>query len=407
MRLTLTTTTGQIRSDPVPTAIMAAGVWLLLSVTMFEAMSERGVHMEAPPLTPPIRNLSIDPAQRRLTWEWGGGGTRAEGGALGPRFLCRKEGRDPVRADPAGHSCSFPALSHCHVTNFTVFPEGQEKDAAHLCFQPRDPNRAAAARNLHCWVHDVDWLSCRWGRGPGATRDVRYRMFLRDARHSPDHDRECPRYEVDSQGSRVGCAVGEAGTLASLITVTVNGSGGAHGVHAPVSCTDADIDMAAVEVLAPPVLTAECESTGARVRWAPQSRFQTAFVFTLQINQSSQTEPKLEMVYETEIKVPTLDTVSVRVKATALDSGVESDWSKAWSLDCGPTATLATPMTSLLLAGAGAVLTVMAVLLLCWRKSLLSRLFPPIPRMRVLPGPEMVAWVEAPENCEVTLVTDN
>lgn len=363
--------------------------------------------MEAPPLTPPIRNLSIDPAQRRLTWEWGGGGTRAEGGALGPRFLCRKEGRDPVRADPAGHSCSFPALSHCHVTNFTVFPEGQEKDAAHLCFQPRDPNRAAAARNLHCWVHDVDWLSCRWGRGPGATRDVRYRMFLRDARHSPDHDRECPRYEVDSQGSRVGCAVGEAGTLASLITVTVNGSGGAHGVHAPVSCTDADIDMAAVEILAPPVLTAECESTGARVRWAPQSRFQTAFVFTLQINQSSQTEPKLEMVYETEFKVPTLDTVSVRVKATALDSGVESDWSKAWSLDCGPTATLATPMTSLLLAGAGAVLTVMAVLLLCWRKSLLSRLFPPIPRMRVLPGPEMVAWVEAPENCEVTLVTDN
>lgn len=65
-------------------------------------------------------------------------------------------------------------------------------------------------------------------------------------RHSPDHDRECPRYEVDAQGSRVGCAVGEAGTLASLITVTVNGSGGAHGVHAPVSCTDADIDMAAV-----------------------------------------------------------------------------------------------------------------------------------------------------------------
>lgn len=49
----------------------------------------------------------------------------------------------------------------------------------------------------------------------------------------------------------------------------------------------------------------------------------------------------------------------------------------------------------------------MAVLLLCWRKSLLSRLFPPIPRMRVPPGPEMVTWVEAPEDCEVTLVTNN
>lgn len=41
-------------------------------------------------------------------------------------------------------------------------------------------------------------------------------------------------------------------------------------------------------------------------------------------------------VYETEFKVPTLDTVSVRVKATALDSGVESDWSKAWSLGEAP-----------------------------------------------------------------------
>lgn len=173
MRLTPTLTTGQIRWNPVPTPIMAAGVWLLLSITLLQAMSDRGVHMEA--LS--IRNLSIDPARRRLTWEWTG--------AAVPRFLCRKEGREPVRADPAGHSCSFPTLSHCHVTNFTVFLEGHENDAAHLRFQPRDPNRAAAAHGLRCWVHDVDWLSCRWGRGPGATQDVRYRMFLRDARLLP------------------------------------------------------------------------------------------------------------------------------------------------------------------------------------------------------------------------------
>lgn len=174
MRLTPTLTTRQIRSDPVPTPIMAAGVWLLLSIALLQAMSKRGVYMEAPS----IRNLCIDPAQRRLTWEL----TGAEVGAFGPRFLCRKEGRKPVRADPTGHSCSFPTLSHCHVTNFTVFPEGHENDAAHLRFQPPDPNRAAAALNLRCWVHDLNWLSCRWGRGPGATRDVRYRMFLRDAR---------------------------------------------------------------------------------------------------------------------------------------------------------------------------------------------------------------------------------
>lgn len=120
--------------------------------------------MEAPSLATPIGNLRIDPAQRRLTWEFGGSKTGAEGGAMSPRFLCRKEGRDPVwvsggagpgagpgwmeqvlsvnplatscrpQADPASHSCSFPALSHCHVTDFTVFPEGREKDAAHVRF---------------------------------------------------------------------------------------------------------------------------------------------------------------------------------------------------------------------------------------------------------------------------------
>lgn len=41
-------------------------------------------------------------------------------------------------------------------------------------------------------------------------------------------------------------------------------------------------------------------------------------------------------VYERDFKVPTLDAVSVRVKATARDSGVESDWSKAWSLGEAP-----------------------------------------------------------------------
>lgn len=187
----------------------------------------------------------------------------------------------------------------------------------------------------------------------------------------------------------MGCEVGEARALAPLIMVTVNGSGGAHGAHAPVSCTDADIDLVAVEVPAPPMLTAECNSTGVRVQWEVQSWFQKDFRFTLQINQSSQEAPREEKIYQTtDYRIATLGAVSVRVKATAVQSDKESGWSETCSLDCGPTATLATPMT--FLVGAGAVLMVMAALLLCWRKLLLSHLFPPIPRMRVPPGPDTV-----------------
>lgn len=109
----------------------------------------------------------------------------------------------------------------------------------------------------------------------------------------------------------------------------------------------------------------------------------------------------------TDYRVATLGAVSVRVKAKTRYSDMESSWSKASSLDCGPTATVATPMALLFLVGAGAVLMVIAVLLLCWRKLLLSHLFPPIPRMRVPPGPDTVAWAVTPEDCEVTLVTDN
>lgn len=53
--------------------------------------------------------------------------------------------------------------------------------AATLTLDPTDPDRASAAVNLLCWVHDVDVMTCRWGRGPGAPVHAQYRMFWRKA----------------------------------------------------------------------------------------------------------------------------------------------------------------------------------------------------------------------------------
>ncbi|CAH6780006.1 Il3ra [Phodopus roborovskii] len=152
---------------------MAAALLLLLLLLPPPPLRAMTSPPPAPPTppAPPFRNLRVDPALRRLSWE------RPR---PGPRAACAKDGRSPVWAEPGRQHCVFPSLSRCHVTNLTVFAPGRG-GAAWVLFPASDPNRAAAAADLRCWLHRVSRLSCRWGRGPGAPDDVQYRMFWRDA----------------------------------------------------------------------------------------------------------------------------------------------------------------------------------------------------------------------------------
>ncbi|KAM7339379.1 hypothetical protein ACRRTK_002863 [Alexandromys fortis] len=354
---------------------------------------------------PLFRNLRLEPALLRLSWD----GYVTSGSH---DVLCKKGAESPVWAPAGGSFCRFSSLSLCHVTNFSVFLyRDPHRSAASILFPESDPDRASAATNLSCWVHDVDVMTCRWGRGPGAPEDARYRMFWRGASQGRDRDRKCEHYDLkDPRGARLGCRVDGRGVGAELpahVTVMVTGGGGA-------SCTDLSLDLQRVEVLTPPALTADCNGTeAAQLQWEMRSRFHRRFRYELQINKSSHLEPEIEETSESHFRVPTPGSASFRVRAKPMSSPRFSAWSQVVQLDCDPTATgTGHPGTIMAaaLATLGAGLTALGMLLLC-RRPLRVKLFPPIPRVKE-PGRRgeeaEVAWAAAaaPEDPEVTRVTD-
>ncbi|NP_001405381.1 interleukin-3 receptor subunit alpha isoform 8 precursor [Mus musculus] len=283
-----------------------------------------------------------------------------------------------------------------------------------------DGDHEAAAQDLRCWVHEGQ-LSCQWERGPKATGDVHYRMFWRDVRLGPAHNRECPHYhslDVNTagpapHGGHEGCTLDLDTVLGSTpnspdlvpqVTITVNGSGRA----GPVPCMDNTVDLQRAEVLAPPTLTVECNGSEAHARWVARNRFHHGLLgYTLQVNQSSRSEPQEYNVSIPHFWVPNAGAISFRVKSRSeVYPRKLSSWSEAWGLVCPPEVM---PVKTALVTSVATVLgagLVAAGLLLWWRKSLLYRLCPPIPRLRLPLAGEMVVWEPALEDCEVTPVTD-
>ncbi|XP_028631452.1 interleukin-3 receptor subunit alpha-like isoform X1 [Grammomys surdaster] len=300
---------------------MDSALWLLLGGVACTLTLEQAINIET--TAPPIRNLRINPAQQMLTWELEGGASSS-----GMTFICHKDGRN-ARIDLDGQlQCSFQSVSLCHVTNYSVFPEKHEDMVASILFPTSDPNRGAAARDLHCWVHDVQRMTCRWGRGPAAPEDVRYRMFWRDAEEGPEQDRECPHYDLRERGANLGCVLDDVPLLENLMMVTVKGSSGA----GAVSCSDTAVNLGFVEILTPPTLTAECNSSEAHVQWAMQSKFNTGFEYKLQYNQSSHPEPQEQPLNVPHFRLLNPGTVSFRVSATLVTGGKPSPWSNTQHL---------------------------------------------------------------------------
>ncbi|XP_057617228.1 interleukin-3 receptor subunit alpha-like [Chionomys nivalis] len=346
---------------------------------------------------PLFQNLRLEPNELRLSWD---GHVTS-----GPRDVLCQKGAGPPEWAPAHRTyCTFTSLSLCHVTEFSVSLYRDRSSTARIRFPESDPDRASAATNLTCWVHDVDVMTCRWGRGPAAPRDAQYRMFWRRASHGRDQDRECAHYDLtDARGARLGCRVDGVAALPTHVTVTVTGGGGA-------SCTDVSMDLQRAEVLTPPALTAACNGTeAAQLRWEMRSHFHRGFEYQLQINKSSRLEPEIEKTSESHFRVLIPGSASFRVRAKPTSSPRFSEWSRPVRLDCAPAGTgnRVTVMAAAL-AALGAGLAALATLLLC-RRPLRTKLFPPIPRVKD-PGPgeetETVTWTAAPEDPEVTRVTE-
>lgn len=75
------------------------------------------------------------------------------------------------------------SLCLCHVTELQVFSD--QLQCLHLV--PRDRNLSC----LSCCMHNMDVMTCRWGRGHAASEGAQYWMFWRDASLGRDQDREC------------------------------------------------------------------------------------------------------------------------------------------------------------------------------------------------------------------------
>lgn len=343
-----------------------------------------------------FRNLRMKPNELRLFWD-----SNVTSGS--PEVLCQKGTTTTVRA-PAGRTyCKFPSLSLCHVTNFTVYIQEDPGSAAWILFPESDPDRASAATDLNCWVHDVDVMTCRWGRGPGAGEHAQYRMFWRNAMLGHNQDHECPHYDfTDTQGMHLGCRVDGVAVLPTYVTVTVSGGGG-------VSCSDISVNLQRVEILMPPVLTAACNgSEDARLHWVMRSHFHRSFWYELQINKSSHSEPEIEKTSESHFRVLIPGSASFRVRAKTISFLQFSDWSPAVQLDCAPTARNHIPVLAAVLGALGAGLMALVMLLLCQRP-LRMKLFPQIPRVKDPRGgaeTETVMWTAAPDDPEVMHITE-
>ncbi|KAJ8784327.1 hypothetical protein J1605_008332 [Eschrichtius robustus] len=69
--------------------------------------------------------------------------------------------------------------------------------------QSPEGNPRAAAENLTCWVHDVDFLTCSWAVGREAPRDVQYSLYLENL---DSYEKwPCSQYTADEQGTNVQC----------------------------------------------------------------------------------------------------------------------------------------------------------------------------------------------------------
>ncbi|XP_055461190.1 interleukin-3 receptor subunit alpha isoform X2 [Psammomys obesus] len=306
---------------------------------------------------------------------------------------------------------SLMASEPGHAYPSAYLPEVEARGQGGGSDKGLDGDRAAAATPPHCRVDHATGMRCRWGPGPRAPRDVQYRMFWRDATQGRNRDRECPRYDVMEGGTRLGCALENVTVLPPYITVTVTGSAGG-GTEVP--CSDSSVDLQLVEVVAPPNVSATCNgSVSAFVHWEVQSLFHNDFKFQVEIRRNSQPEPEIETMEERYFWVVNPGTLSVRVRARPEAAGKYGMWSDVQRLDCDPRRNGLTRMV-VSLAAVGAGLTGLgATLLLCRRRGLSRKLFPPIPHVKdptVAEGEvvDTVTWWARPEEeeCEVTSVTE-
>ncbi|XP_012662592.1 interleukin-3 receptor subunit alpha [Otolemur garnettii] len=348
----------------------------------------------------PIKNLRVDPESERLTWDLNGNVSKIE---------CIKDSIQHIEA-MRNMYCHIDGLSLCTVSNYTV-RASEPPFSTWILFPEPDGKPEAAAENLSCLIHDVDFITCNWTVGQGAPSDVQYHLYSTDV--DTREQRECLHYRADARGTHISCRFDNISKKFKYFhnyVIVVNGSS----KDARIPCTDITIsDLSRIEKLSMPQMTTKCNKTHSLMTWKMRSHFNTRFIYELQIQQG--TEPAiLETVkHGTSFLLPNPGRYTVKIRAQEVYDNLLSEWSAPQHFVCDPEEPpqARTWRVSLLIA-LGALLALLLALVLCRRYSVAQKIFPPIPRMKDpisdhFPNDKLMAWeagTAEPEDCTVTEV---
>ncbi|XP_032474697.1 interleukin-3 receptor subunit alpha isoform X3 [Phocoena sinus] len=239
-------------------------------------------------------------------------------------------------------------------------------------------NPRAAAENLTCWVHDVDFLTCSWAVGREAPRDVQYNLYLENL---DSYEKwPCSQYRADEQGTNVQCRFHNISVLSKDQTrFLVNGTSSV----SKIPCSETSDRLDKIEVLDAPNITSKwCNQSYSFMQWQVRSHLNDDFKYELQIQKGTEL-PYKEEIYKAFLEMNNPGTYTVQVRARDATFSHYKPWGP-WSVPqhfvCEEGARLPVWLTSLLIA-LGTLLAMGLVLRFC-RFSVMQKLFPPIPRMK-------------------------
>ncbi|KAF5920770.1 hypothetical protein HPG69_010304 [Diceros bicornis minor] len=317
----------------------------------------------------PIKNLRMEPRSRRLTWDLNGNVTEIK---------CFDTPNYPIKAKNNRY-CEFRVLPSCKAKNYTVNITSSQSFSTSILYPEQEGKPGAAAENLKCWVHDVDFLTCSWTVGREAPSDVQYRLYVENLKTHEEW--QCARYRADERGTHTWCHFDDVSRFSDrfyrfLVNGTSRGSG--------IPCSEIFEELSEIERLSPPNVTGWCNKTYALMEWRTSSHFTRRFNYELQIQTGTDPAYTTQVLKENFFVLSNPGTYTVQIRTQGFFTKILSEWSDPKRFVCDPEkegAGLRVWLTASLTA-LGTLLALGLLLLLCRRYSVTQKLFPPIPRMK-------------------------
>ncbi|XP_044247827.3 interleukin-3 receptor subunit alpha isoform X1 [Ursus arctos] len=315
----------------------------------------------------PIKNLRMEPGEKRLTWDLHGNVSE---------IMCFINSKFITKAINNNRYCQFQVLSSCEVKNFTVSLTKGPPFLMGIQYPLQEGNPGASAQRLDCWVHDMDFLTCSWEVGREAPSDIQYRLYRQHL--WTRREQECPHYERDNRGKHVRCHFNDVPRLEKQLQILVRGTS----QRATIPCSDRTVELSEIEKLNPPNITGTCNKSYSMMEWKVSSHFNRRYEYELQIQKGS--DPAYtEKLQENFFALYNPGNYMARLKVKGFFRNTWSEWSAPQHFVCDVGEDVQRRDWLLSALGVLATLLVLGLaVVLCGRYSVLQKLFPPIPHMK-------------------------